>query len=142
MHANSLLLWDTNGPELNTLGTIFIEILSFTATIFPSNQRVFYEAPTKKELWSILNEQCSENCQFISIPHNSNLSNGQMFLREEDLSVDEQLVFEPVIEIFQHKGSSECHPVSDTFCNLSNCPIRILFLRPIKIYHLLMTFLH
>jgi hypothetical protein len=105
-------------------GNNFHRNIIFYGNNIPKQPTSFYEAPTKKELWSILNEQCSENCQFISIPHNSNLSNGQMFLREEDLSIDEQLVFEPVIEIFQHKGSSECHPVSDTFCNFEQLPYK------------------
>ena len=39
----------------------------------------FYEAPTRKELWNLLDQTCSENCDYVVIPHNSNLSNGYMF---------------------------------------------------------------
>ena len=51
------------------------------------------------------------------LPHNSNLSNGQLFYpRYPDAKdkEDEQTIaelrrrMEPVVEMFQHKGSSEC----------------------------------
>lgn len=55
--------------------------------------------------------QCnsSNNCDFVSIPHNSNLSGGAMFLVPE--SVEEAQVrsaYEPLAEIMQIKGQSEC----------------------------------
>jgi hypothetical protein len=55
--------------------------------------------------------QCnaSNNCEFVSIPHNSNLSGGAMFLLPE--SVAEAQVrsqYEPLAEIMQIKGQSEC----------------------------------
>ena len=55
------------------------------------------------------------NCDFISIPHNSNLSGGAMFLIPETLDVSTQLseaqtraAFEPLVELMQIKGQSEC----------------------------------
>ena len=54
----------------------------------------------------------------ISIPHNSNLSRGQMFKNEtfdgERLSysyLKTRAEFEPVIEVTQYKGDSETHPL-------------------------------
>ncbi len=101
----------------------------------------YIEAPTDQQLWQQLEPQCNESndCSFITIPHNSNLANGRMFSllqggkhsddHEEDhdhgstpadhtrhhASDDEQRRHalarqenEPVMEIFQHKGNSEC----------------------------------
>jgi hypothetical protein len=47
-------------------------------------------------------------CDYVVIPHNSNLSNGLMF--EDPNAEDYQRIAdrEPLIEIFQHKGASEC----------------------------------
>lgn len=63
-------------------------------------------------LWRQLRETCidKENgCDVMAIPHNSNLSGGLMF--RDPRSVEEQedrLFFEPVVELVQHKGASEC----------------------------------
>jgi hypothetical protein len=85
----------------------------------------FYEAPTRKELWNLLDQTCSENCDYVVIPHNSNLSNGYMF---EEPDQDEMLIQstkEPLVEIFQHKGSSECNvDPNDPLCNFEQLPYK------------------
>ncbi len=58
-----------------------------------------------------LGDECrrAEGCDFLSIPHNSNISGGLMFLMPE--SVAEAQVRhdrEPLVEITQIKGQSEC----------------------------------
>jgi hypothetical protein len=64
------------------------------------------------DLWRRLREECIEGdagCDVMSIPHNSNLSRGLMFpdpLNEEQAK--ERLFFEPLVELVQHKASSEC----------------------------------
>lgn len=64
------------------------------------------------ELWSLLRQECTDQdsgCDVITIPHNPNLSGGLMF--RDPLTETEQndrLFFEPIIELTQHKGSSEC----------------------------------
>ncbi|MEP4148817.1 MAG: DUF3604 domain-containing protein [Halioglobus sp.] len=63
-------------------------------------------------LWRQLRERCTDQdngCDAISIPHNSNLAGGRMFrdpLNQQELQ--DRLFFEPVVEIVQHKGASEC----------------------------------
>ena len=43
------------------------------------------------------------------IPHNPNLSGGLMFRDpKNEQEARDRLFFEPVVEITQHKGSSEC----------------------------------
>jgi hypothetical protein len=64
------------------------------------------------KLWRLLREQCldtGKGCDVMSIPHNPNLAGGLMFrdpLNPEELQ--DRLAFESVVEITQHKGSSEC----------------------------------
>ncbi|GIS26426.1 MAG: hypothetical protein CM15mP127_07990 [Gammaproteobacteria bacterium] len=55
-----------------------------------------------------MNASCTSDCDYVVIPHNSNLSNGLIF--EDPELKDYQMISkrEPLIEIFQHKGSSEC----------------------------------
>ena len=64
------------------------------------------------KLWRLLRDECleaGEGCDVMSIPHNPNLSGGLMFpdpASEEDARL--RLAFEPVVELIQHKASSEC----------------------------------
>ena len=64
------------------------------------------------ELYSSLRTECLEaggDCDVLAIPHNSNLSMGAMF--EDPASVSEaedRAFFEPLVEIHQTKGNSEC----------------------------------
>lgn len=79
-----------------------------------------YEEPTPQGLWQALDGACRQartGCDVLAIPHNSNESNGKMFRIEypEGASLEEQKrlaqqrqSFEPVFEIYQHKGDSEC----------------------------------
>jgi len=76
-----------------------------------------YEAPSEYELWRELERTCLDakgGCDLISIPHNTNWSNGNMFVPDYPLDESEKKQatrrarVEPLIEIFQHKGDSEC----------------------------------
>lgn len=64
------------------------------------------------KLWQLLKEECIEpgnGCDVMSIPHNSNLSGGLMFSDPETPEeARARVFFEPVIELLQHKGASEC----------------------------------
>ena len=78
----------------------------------------YIDAPIDSKLWSQLDEVCDgdEGCDYLTIPHNSNLSNGRMapYMQLEDTLeakkayAKQRLSREPIMEIFQHKGSSEC----------------------------------
>jgi hypothetical protein len=79
-----------------------------------------FETATPQLLWAALREMCVDagtGCDVLAIPHNSNESNGKMFFVEYPgaTSIDEQraqaavrVAMEPLVEIYQHKGSSEC----------------------------------
>ena len=85
----------------------------------------FYEAPVKEDLWKQLDSDCSDDCNYIVIPHNSNLSNGFMFEKPNQNELYVQSMKEPLIEIFQHKGSSECqaNPL-DPLCSFEQLPYK------------------
>ena len=63
-------------------------------------------------LWRQLRERCTDKdngCDVMAIPHNSNLSGGRMFNDpKSDEELENRLFFEPVVELVQHKGASEC----------------------------------
>lgn len=73
-------------------------------------------------LWQRLEEECLnadfdgvESCDVLAIPHNSNLSNGMMFEQVDrngdpltQAAIEKRLALEPIAEIIQHKGVSEC----------------------------------
>ena len=92
----------------------------------------FLFAPNPQILWTLLDFTCiksSSGCDVLAIPHSSNLSNGFMF---PDYSADNyaaqranlQHRFEPLVEITQHKGASECQYgeglSSDEECDFEN----------------------
>jgi len=81
----------------------------------------FIDAPTALELWEKLDARCNatgSGCEALAIPHNPNLSNGRMFTLDYlDEPREEQLrrarlraALEPIVEMTQIKGDSECAP--------------------------------
>lgn len=86
-----------------------------------SVQRVpvsYVDATTAEALWARLEATCLDTgtpCDLLSIPHNGNLGGGRMFVPvAEDGSPytreasARRAALEPLIEIYQHKGASEC----------------------------------
>jgi hypothetical protein len=79
-----------------------------------------FHEPTPLGLWRSLERVClhaGSGCDALAIPHNSNKSNGRMFTVEypgangiEDEIEQARLrqALEPVVEIMQNKGDSEC----------------------------------
>jgi hypothetical protein len=79
----------------------------------------FIEAPMDYLLWQQLDAQCEplEHCDYMTIPHNSNMSNGRLLTPYADMALTRankidyaraRLERERLMEIFQHKGASEC----------------------------------
>jgi hypothetical protein len=87
------------------------------AVPFPTS---YMEQPAIHGLWAELQAGCldaGDGCDVLTIPHNSNESNGHIFTVEYPgaTSPDDerrQAAFraeiEPLMEIYQHKGDSEC----------------------------------
>jgi len=79
------------------------------------------DAPAPEDLWDALDRDCRQGlagpgCDAVVIPHNSNLSGGLMFAPVQGRSgepfdrrySERRTSNEPLVEIVQHKGDSEC----------------------------------
>ena len=86
-------------------------------------------------LWRALDEQCllEDNCQALTIPHNMNLSRGDMFsatmTNSEAMTREVALQrqhYERLAEIMQQKGDSECYYqagiTEDELCDFEKLP--------------------
>jgi hypothetical protein len=95
----------------------------------------YFDEPHAEGLWARLRDECIEansGCDVLTIPHNTNLSEGSYFENKmangEPFTaeyVQARSVMEPVIEIYQHKGASECLPgqtISDELCGFEVLP--------------------
>jgi hypothetical protein len=97
----------------------------------------FIEGPAAEQLWQSLDTHCNQagqGCDSLVIPHNSNLSAGHMFNRARDdgsamtpLYAQTRARYEPLVEIMQHKGASECYfqqgVTEDELCAFEQLPL-------------------
>jgi len=97
----------------------------FRSSAVPERPRSVFEAPTVTELLAGLEDDCTaaDDCAFLAIPHNPNLSRGLAFpddLEDEELAL--RAAHEPLLEVAQHKGVSECLSglSDDPDCNFEN----------------------
>jgi len=90
---------------------------------------------TPEGLWALLGERCLEalpGCAVLAIPHNPNLSGGLMFQTStrsgapfDAAYAKTRMAFEPLVEVMQHKGDSECRlgpGVEDEACGFEKLP--------------------
>lgn len=84
------------------------------------------DVATAEGLWAELRRQCLEagtGCDALAIPHNSNFSAGLTFKLEPGLTAADAALrsrMEPLVEIYQSKGNSECKRgvgTSDPLCS-------------------------
>ena len=102
----------------------------------PSTAKSWVETPSAVDLWDYLEKDCVEGipgCDALTIPHNSNISGGLMFespLLDSEVAPEEPLTaelaarrarWEPLIEITQHKGESECDSRLDIWAGDEYC---------------------
>jgi len=95
----------------------------------------YFDEPHVEGLWARLDQECiatDSGCDVLTIAHNSNLSEGLYF--ENKMAdgqpftaqyVQTRNVMEPLIEIYQHKGASECLPgaaTADELCGFEAIP--------------------
>lgn len=96
----------------------------FRNAAVPALPVTYIEQQTPQGLWATLEAQCQDSlasCDWLAIPHNSNVSNGRMFAPENadgsQLTAADaatRAAMEPLVEIYQVKGSSECRPGIDS----------------------------
>ncbi len=123
-------------------GTNLHHNVIFRNSHVPDHALSWIESPTQMALWDYLEHDCVRDlpgCDAIAIPHNSNLSRGLMFA--SPMVADKELPIEPVetalakrrahwnplFEIMQHKGASECDVrlrawQADEFCDFELLP--------------------
>jgi hypothetical protein len=90
----------------------------FENDVVPDLPLSFIEAPVLVDFWAGLARTCREagtGCDVLVIPHNSNLSAGRMFRNRlpdgtpiGTTEAQGRADYEPLVEIMQHKGESEC----------------------------------
>lgn len=108
----------------------------FKSSTVPQAALSAKDAPTPEQLWQWLDKTCvagNDRCDALAIPHNSNWSSGRMWFpySNRDLPLQEQQELaalrarlEPLAEVLQVKGDSECRNgidsvigAPDEFCN-------------------------
>lgn len=114
-------------------------VVLFRNSIVPRVPVDFFDAAHIQDFWAGLRRHCTDlgnGCDVLAIPHNANLSAGRMFddrihsgkHDKPPFDADyarEQATFEPLMEIYQHKGSSECLPgqtSGDELCGFEIVP--------------------
>jgi hypothetical protein len=93
------------------------------------------EYPHETDLWDVLDDICRGDlpaCDFVVIPHNSNISKSTTFqtVNPEGTAFSvadarRRAANETLVEIMQHKGSSECFTgagTADELCGFENVP--------------------
>ncbi len=102
------------------LGSNLHRNVIFRNTTAPRRPISYIEAPRAFQLREALRKTCLEagnGCDVLTILHNSNLSNGRMFAvdypqaagrSEQAARARLRAALEPLVEVYQHKGASEC----------------------------------
>jgi Protein of unknown function (DUF3604) len=93
------------GPLTNHRNVIFA---GQRVPLFPLDSVNYPDPPS---LWTGLDRWCRDLCRAVTIPHNSNLSDG-ISLKLWDSSQRgrrQQRQYQVAAEIYQHKGASECY---------------------------------
>ena len=112
----------------------------FRNHVVPALPFTYFDGGYPEELWDALRRTCDDAdgaCESLTIPHNSNLSNGLMFdqVRRDGTPFDSayartRAAMEPLVEVFQHKSDSECLPEQaeggDPLCGFEKSPYHTL----------------
>lgn len=128
--------YEWTGMQPTSGGNLHRNIVFRNAEV-PPLPITFIDESTAEKLWRALDEQCVQkdgNCDALVIPHNANLSAGYMFdgKRDDGSAMTREYAqlrqrFEPLLEIMQKGGSSECYfkagITRDELCNFELQPI-------------------
>lgn len=115
--------------SVGTGGNLHRNVIFRNAQV-PAYPASWVETPSARALWSALRSDCIDGipgCDALTIPHNSNLSGPSLMFESAGIRTAEDAGmkvtaeearlrrrFEPLIEIMQHKGDSECLLQGDT----------------------------
>jgi hypothetical protein len=130
--------WSGN-PDSNMIHRNVI----FRNAVVPDYPTSYVDEPSPQGLWRSLRATCLDlenECDVLAIPHNSNLSAGWLFrthspdgtpITKEEAA--ERADLEPLVEIMQHKGDSECRlggATEDELCGFEKLPFGAMDQRP------------
>lgn len=109
--------YEWTGVQAQSGGNLHRNVV-FRNAVVPALPASYIDTPEETLLWDALDSECIESgsgCDALVIPHNSNLSAGHMFSEQlaDGSPLDAAYALrrqrmEPLAEIMQHKGSSEC----------------------------------
>lgn len=128
--------YEWTGGEPDSGGNLHRNVVFRNAEV-PALPISFIDGPAAVQLWGALDSQCNSAqgvCDSLVIPHNANLSAGYMYSGREDdgapMGVEYARLrrqFEPLAEIMQHKGASECYyqagVTQDELCAFEQQPV-------------------
>ncbi|GAB3270388.1 DUF3604 domain-containing protein [Parahaliea aestuarii] len=128
--------YEWTGGEAESGGNLHRNVVFRNAEV-PPRPISFIDGPAASSLWHSLDQQCNSAdgaCDSLVIPHNANLSAGYMYsgLKDDGSPMDADYArlrkqFEPLAEIMQHKGASECFyqagVTQDELCAFEQQPI-------------------
>ncbi len=124
--------YEWTGMDASTGGNLHRNVV-FRNLEVPGLPFSFIEYPRAEDLWQGLLDQCrlrDNSCDALVIPHNANLSAGLMFPGVAAQTAERatlQASFERIMEIMQHKGSSECYfergATRDELCAFEQLPV-------------------
>ena len=131
---SSFVAYEWTGASAN-LSNLHRNII-FKNKQVPALPLSFIDTPSAEQLWDGLDRECvnaGTGCEVLVIPHNSNLSDGYMFNTARDdgsaitaADAAQRARLERLVEIMQHKGSSECfyNPLAsaDELCGFEQLP--------------------
>jgi hypothetical protein len=134
----------SGGPN----GNMIHRNVVFRNEVVPTSPTSYLDENTPEGLWRMLRRDCldgSNGCDVLTIPHNGNLSNGALFVTETSdgapITRDDALqraAFEPLVEIMQHKGDSECRlggrsgASEDELCSFEKLPFAKMDQQPLR----------
>ncbi len=127
--------YEFTGMESDSGGNLHRNVVFRNAHV-PTLPASFIDQPGAERLWHSLDAQCRDagtGCDALVIPHNSNLSAGYMFsgLADDGRAMTAAYAqlrarYEPLVEIMQHKGASECYfqqgVTEDELCAFEQLP--------------------